>query len=140
MHISDRMNTRISVHDNTILSYEVNVIGRVIRFKTLSITDPTERTDVVFEGVECYRFEFDWNGQSIIHSFQRVPALEIFDSLESELPRTLPYAWPGLWAKSRENAQAYFESENISGWYLTPCLGLTGWVLAQSMEFVAVEQ
>lgn len=134
------MESPTSVHDNEILSYEVDRVERTIRFRTLFNTpEKKERTDVVFSGVECYRFEHDSTLQSIIHHFEPASPMEIFDGLEPELARTVPYGWPGLWASSRESAQRFFGANQLSAWYLVECVGMTGWVIAKQIEIVSVE-
>lgn len=135
------MKPPISVHDNEILSYEVDRVARTIRIRTLFESDEvSERTDIVFSGVECYRFEHDSTLQSIIWNVEPASPIEIFDELEPELARTVPYGWPGVWAKSRESAQAHFDAHQLSAWYLEASVGMTGWIIAQHMEFVRIEE
>jgi hypothetical protein len=68
-----------SLHDNLLVSYEVQCEARRITLRTERrlASKPTEFTNVIFEGVQGYRFENDAFG-NIIFDLERVPVEHMF--------------------------------------------------------------
>jgi hypothetical protein len=131
-------NTR-SVHDNVINSYEVFCNRREVIFKTEYPHEPRELTNVVFTGVVAYDFKHDTDFGSIIFGFEPASPMAIYDENKQLMEAGAPYCWPGPWAHDRSQAEMYFTEHGTKGWYLCATLGLCGWILANSMEVVAVE-
>jgi hypothetical protein len=128
------MNKELSVHDNILLAYTVDLKKREIVFQTEYPHDPPEFTDVIFSGVDCYSFKHDSVLGTIIFDFEDATPLGIYDDFGTELIAGIPWGWPGDWAKTRESAAEFFAEEGIKAWYLASSLGMTGWILARSME------
>lgn len=127
------MNQQISVHDNVLVSYEVNCEQRAIclrtEFRDLGL--PFEQTDVIFTGVVAYEFKFDASTGTIIFDIECVPAIDIYnDNLES-IKAGIRYGWPGAWAADADAALRYFYDKAILGYRVDSACGLCGWILAQ---------
>ena len=127
----------ISVHDNLLISYEVNCERREIRVHT-ELRDkgkPFERTDVIFTGVSAYQFWHDCFG-NIIFDFEEIAPEIIYQDYRAQFEAGWRYGWPGEWGKTEDSARAYFREHNVRGYLLSSSLGMVGWVLSQKMEKV----
>ncbi len=138
MAMSAESPSEISVHDNFIVSYEVDCKRREICIHTVyrDQGEPFEITDILFIGVECYYFGHDLFGRNIILDIdERVPE-SIYADHMNEIQAGLNYGWPGKWAASPETASEYFRQNGIRGYVLLPSYGMWGWVLAREMRLV----
>lgn len=123
----------LSVHDNLLVAYSVDLEKREIQFRTKFPSEPPEFTDVTFTGVDCYSFEHDSTCGTIIFDFVETSPLKVYEDNVAELIAGIPYGWPGDWAKSREAAFQFFMKKEIKAWRLESSLGMTGWILAREM-------
>jgi hypothetical protein len=128
----------ISIHDNFLVSYEVLCKRREIRFHTefRDRRESFERTDVIFTGVACYDFEHDSHIETIIFDIDEVPPIDIYREHAEQFQSGVRYGWPGEWGASAELAAAHFQQHGIRGYELSSSCGMSGWVLAQSMQKV----
>jgi hypothetical protein len=127
-----------SVHDNELISYEVQCEARTIIVRTeFRVKDkPREFTNVIFSGVQGYHFENDAFG-NIIFGFETVPVEQFLTEYASEISESYRMAGaPGPWAANLETASAYLRELGIQGFILSSSCGLDGWVLAQEMSVV----
>ena len=124
----------ISVHDNFLVSYEVLCGQREIRLHTeFRDRQPTERTDVIFRGVEAYHFSQD-NFQTIIFDITEGSAEDILAEDSARFEEGRRYCWPGPWNDSDAALRKHLREREVRGFSLSSSFGMHGWILAQSME------
>jgi hypothetical protein len=131
----------LSVHDNVLVSYEVRCEARVITLRTeyRTANKPTEFTNVIFEGVQGYRFENDAFG-NIIFGLETVPAEHLLAEFAADISEAYRMAGsPGPWAANLGSAAEYLRERDIKGFTLSSSYGLSGWVLAKEMSIVNAE-
>lgn len=125
----------VSIHDNFLLGYEVDATKRQITLKT-EFRERGEFTNVVFSGVEVYRFENDSFGtilSEIVETDPQALLAEQWMSMEAGYRQS---GWPGPWAASRESAKSYLAKTKARAFHVESSVGLSGWVLASSMQLV----
>jgi hypothetical protein len=125
----------ISIHDNFLLGYEVDASKREIVLRTeFRDSGEAENTDVIFSEVAAYHFTNDSFG-TILFGIDVVDSNQIFHDnwtlFEAGWKRS---GWPGEWGTSKEKASAYFAQNAIRGFYIGSSIGMSGWVLAKTME------
>ena len=139
-----------SIHDNLLVSYEVRCQARTItlRIEYRAEGKPTEFTNVIFDGVEGYRFENDAFG-NIIFDVANLPLEQFLTEYGAEMSEL--YRMTGLpkWARGLRgegsgmmdmgSAPAIMREAGVKGFVLSSSLGLSGWVLAKQMSIIRVE-
>jgi hypothetical protein len=127
--------TDIPVHDNAVIGYDVACDKREIVIHT-AFRDPNlrERTDIVFKDVEAYFIAGD-NLNSVLFDVDEEPISKILDDFSTEFDRGVPYAWPGPFNQSLMACEEHFTKGGFKGWRISPSYGMTGFIIAKSMEF-----
>lgn len=124
-----------SVHDNIILSYEVDLENEKIRMRTRSHHPELHGdTDILFSDVLAHSFDTPLQG-SIIFDIDDV-GLDYFISYNRDLlEKGKGQGWPIMYETDEE-----LETKLIEGEYLyfviTSSYGLSGWVLAKKLEMI----
>lgn len=130
----------LSIHDNLLVSYEVQCEKRTISLRTEYRVEnkPTEFTTVVFEGVKGYHFENDAFG-NIIFDVENVSIERFLKEHGAELLESNRMAGtPGRWVKDLDSAPGYLHEQGIRAFELSSSLGLSGWVLAKEISIIPV--
>ena len=130
-----------SIHDNLLISYEVQCEARTItlRTKTPERNQLFELVDVVFKGVQGYRFENDAFG-NIIFGLEKVSAERFLVEYGAEILESRRSAGsPGPWATNLESALIHLQKQGAHGFILSSSYGLSGWVLAQDVCILSAE-
>jgi hypothetical protein len=123
-----------SIHDNRVISYEVDGEARRIVLRTrFEDSVPVEYTDVIFEGVLAYYFEND-NFGSILFSIKEVPVLQLVEDDRSLFEEGVRFGWPGPWNVSPESSIQYIQSEGGKAFEIFSSYGLSGWVIAETFR------
>jgi hypothetical protein len=125
-----------SVHDNLLVSYEVQCEARTIVLRTeyREAGKTTEFTNIVLKGVQAYRFENDAFG-NIILDLETVPTDQLLTEIGSEILESYRLAGsPGPWAANLESAAEHLRHRGVKGFILSSSYGLSGWVLAEEMS------
>jgi hypothetical protein len=131
-----------SLHDNFLVSYEVNCETRQIKLHTKpDPRDPTKREQrprtIVFNGVEGYQFENDAFG-NIIFSLQRIPVEQLIAERGAQIAESYRMTGaPGSWAADLGSAAQALTVMGIQAFDLNSSYGLSGWILAKE---ILVEQ
>jgi hypothetical protein len=131
----------LSVHDNLLVSYEVQCEARTITLRTeyREANRPTDFANVVFEGVQGYHFENDAFG-NIIFGVEAVPVEHVLTEFGADISESYRMAGsPGPWAADLGSAPTYLREHGIKGFTLSSSYGLSGWVLAKEMSIVNPE-
>jgi hypothetical protein len=125
-----------SLHDNFLVSYEVNCEARQIKLHAkVDPGDPAKREQqprtVVFNGVEGYQFENDAFG-NIIFSLEAVSIEQVLADHGSGIAESYRIAGaPGPWAADLASAAQVLAAKGVQGFILSSSYGLSGWVLAK---------
>lgn len=123
------------VHDNLLISYEVQCETRLITLRTefRAENEPTEFTNIVFKGVQGYSFEND-AFDNIIFDVQTIPMELFLREYGAEISESYHMAGsPGPWAENLGTASEYLQKQGIQGFILSSSYGLSGWILAREV-------
>jgi hypothetical protein len=110
----------LSVHNNLLISYEVQCEARLITLRTEFRAEkkPTEFTNIVFKGVQGYSFENDAFG-NIIFDVQSIPIELFLKQYGAEILESYPMAGsPGRWAENIGTASEYLQKQENSRFLL----------------------
>jgi hypothetical protein len=126
-----------SLHDNYLVSYEVNCEAHQIKLHTQRpkwADDNNVKRTIVFDGVEGYHLENDAFG-NIILSLDVITVEELFSKYGSSIVESYRVAGaPGPWAADLAAASRTFADKGIRGFILTSTYGLSGWLLAKDVS------
>lgn len=131
-----------SIHDNTLLGYEVDHRARIIRLRTVfgESTAP-DFTDALFLGVVAYEFVHDsLETGTILFSIDEEDAAAIVKENAAKFESGRKYGWPGDWNSSLDAATQYLMASKVKGFGIYSSLGLSGWVLAESLVYESGRQ
>jgi hypothetical protein len=131
----------LSIHDNLLISYEVQCEARTIVLRTeyRASDRRTEFTNVVFTGVQGYRFENDAFG-NIIFDLETVPMERILTEYGAEISESYRMSGsPGPWAADLDSAGAYLREQGAQGFILSSSFGMSGWILAKEIAVLAAQ-
>jgi hypothetical protein len=131
---------KLSLHDNTLLSYTVDCRERRIVLRTAYLNgSAAEHTEVVFEGVLAYLFENDTFG-TILFDIEEVPVGDLFREHQDQFTRLQNYGWPAV---NRAGGESVLEAAlrlGAKGFEITSSCGLFGWVWAREMQVRSAAQ
>ena len=131
--------TTLSIHDNLLVSYEVQCEARkiVLRTEHRRKNEDPEAVSVVFEGVQGYRFENDAFG-NIMFGLEKETLEEFLAEFGGEIEDSYKTAGsPGPWAADLQTALEYLKKRGIQAFLLSSSYGLSGWILAHSTAILA---
>jgi hypothetical protein len=121
-----------SIHDNRVISYEVDGERRRIVLRTrFEDREPVEHTDLIFEGVLAYHFEND-NFGNILFGVEEVSVPQLVEGNRRLFDEGSKYAWPGPWNQSTQAAVQHLEAAGARAFEISSSYGLAGWVVAES--------
>jgi hypothetical protein len=128
----------ISVHDNLLVSYEVQCESRTITLHTEYRVDgkPTEFTNVVFEGLQAYHFENDAFG-NIIFDVNEIPSEQFLSEHGAEISELYRYNGRPDWAADPASAPEHLRNQGIKAYILSSSYGMSGWVLAKELSIAS---
>jgi hypothetical protein len=132
------MKMALSIHDNVLVSYEVQCDARTILLRTEHRVknEPTKFVNVLFMGVQGYRFENDAFG-NIIFDVETVAIDRFLTEHGAEISESYGMAGsPGPWAVNLETASGHLRKQAIQGFILSASYGLSGWVLAREVSIL----
>jgi hypothetical protein len=130
-----------SVHDNLLVSYEVQCEARTITLRTECrlLGKPTEFTNVIFDGVQGYSFQHDAFG-NVIFGLETAPVEYLLTEFGAEIAESYRIGGsPGSWAANLDSAPKYLNERGIKGFILSSSCGLSGWILAREISVVGAE-
>jgi hypothetical protein len=131
-----------SIHDNLLVSYEVQCEARMITLRTeFRVPDePSEFTSVTFEGVQGYSFRND-AFRNIIFDVESVSVEALLTQFGAEIAESYRVGGsPAPWAANLASAPEYLRDRGIKGFILSSSYGLSGWILAREMSVLNAEQ
>jgi hypothetical protein len=121
-----------SIHDNRVVSYEVDGERRRIVLHTRSGGElpPFEFTDLIFEGVFAYHLEHD-NFGNILFGVEELPVAQLVSQEQRLFEAGSKWGWPGPWNVSPEASIDYLVSKRARAFEISSSYGLAGWVIAE---------
>jgi hypothetical protein len=127
------------VHDNEILSYQVDFEHEQLLLKTRYFFGDhlTENTDIIFDGYLTHIFNHECKG-SILFDIEECP-LSIFIEREHEMiAENRNYAWPINYQTDDTRAEltAFMQENGYKVFEVSSSYGLYGWVLAKQMASI----
>ncbi|PZD93125.1 hypothetical protein DNH61_24650 [Paenibacillus sambharensis] len=117
------------VHDNEILSYQIELSNQVITFKT-KYND--EIIEIIFTGVMAHMFVNELPG-SIILDIGEYPVSLFIEENQILLDERKDYCWPRYY-DNVENLYALLINEGYVYYIISSSYGLNGWILAKKVE------
>jgi len=132
----------LSIHDNRLISYEVQCEARTILLRTeyRVKSKPTEFTNVTFKDVQGYHFEHDAFG-NIIFGLETMPMEQFLAEYGTEISEYYRMAGsPGPWAENLGTALGYLQEQGVQAFILSSSYGLSGWVLAREISIFPAQQ
>jgi hypothetical protein len=131
------VNVLPSLHDDFLVSYEVNCETRQIKIRAKrdpripAVSEERTSRTIVFNGVEGYQFEND-NFGNIIFSLEAVSIEQILAGYGSQIAESYRMAGaPNSWAADLSSAPQVLAAKGVQGFVLSSSYGLSGWVLAK---------
>ncbi|CAM5218806.1 putative protein OS=Ureibacillus acetophenoni OX=614649 GN=SAMN05877842_12015 PE=4 SV=1 [Ureibacillus acetophenoni] len=121
-----------SVHDNEIISYEVNLKNEEIIIQTISHWEKVPNVTLIFSGVLAHWFEHQLPG-SIILDLEKRELDEFFEYNKELLEKSRPYSWPTDY-KDLKELEEKLRKENYFYYLISAFYGLNGWVLAKKVD------
>jgi len=115
-----------SIHDNFLVAYEVRCKERTITLRTEYDYEgtPKEFTNIVFTGVQGYRFNDDAFG-NIIYGLDEVPVEQVLEQHRAQIAESYRMAGaPGPWAANLETAAAFLTAQGVKGFILMGPVGV----------------
>jgi hypothetical protein len=131
----------LSIHDNLLISYEVQCESRTILLRTECRTknQTTKFINVVFNGVQGYRFENDAFG-NIVLDLEPVAIDQFVAEYGAGIVASYKMAGsPGPWAKNLDAASLHLHAQKIQAFILSSSFGLSGWILAREMTVFSAD-
>ncbi|WP_340027036.1 hypothetical protein MHB71_17065 [Paenibacillus sp. FSL H7-0940] len=126
-----------SLHDNIILSYEVDLENKKIRMRTRSSHTVPKNMDVLFSGVMAHAFDTPLHGSIILDLDEW--DIEHFIPYNRELLEPgKGYGWPVSY-DSYDELQIRLIEEKYKYMVISSSYGLSGWVLAKNVEITVQE-
>lgn len=126
-----------SVHDNEIVSYEVNLRSeKIIMHTEYQTSSIFKKMDLIFSGVLVHLFEQELPG-SIILNIIRYDIIEFLEDNSELLKKHKPYCWP-FYYKTEEELREKVTTGEYYYYVISSSYGLNGWVVAKDYEAIDV--
>ncbi|MCU6711560.1 hypothetical protein M6D81_22955 [Paenibacillus sp. J5C_2022] len=119
-----------SVHDNVVISYEVNLRDRYIEINTE--TDKDIEVKIKFYDVMAHLFEDHLYG-SILFDIERYEIDSFLKGNKEILEKRKPYCWPTYYESLDELRELLIKDE-YKYYVIGSSYGFNGWVLAKKIE------
>ncbi|MBT2283614.1 hypothetical protein J7E78_08705 [Paenibacillus polymyxa] len=122
----------ISIHDNEIISYEVDFQKSKITLNTLGGSGDSDTTYIEFIDVLAHMFETQLQGSIIldISTFD----IDRFSKHNKELlEKQKNYGWP-MHYETIEDLLEYLQNENYNYYVISASYGFNGWIVAKEYD------
>lgn len=119
----------MKMHDNEVISYEINLKEQTINIKTQT---PNEKEECLcFTDVFAYHFENQLLGSTILDLFEE-PIEKFIGDNENLLIEGRKHAWP-MHYKEISQLDAKLNKDNLKYYIIASSYGFRGWVLAKNL-------
>jgi hypothetical protein len=127
----------LNVHDNLSYAHAVfSDLRRIVIHTEYCEVQPIEYTDVVFSGVVAHHFECSLAG-NILNGIAETELESLVDDYEGLFRRLKNYGWPILTDyETLASLCRQLRAVGVRAYQVDSSLGLTGFVLRSSVEYV----
>jgi len=133
-----KMVHRMFVHDSQVLAYSADSRSGEVLLHLREGNEGSPLFDLRFHGVVAHQFPYPLM-PSWVYDLATVSADELLEREWTAIAEGFRLVgWPGHWADSLASAQAYCRQQGVTGYDLETSYGMTGWVLAKSVERTSV--
>ncbi|MDK8182633.1 hypothetical protein QP775_17445 [Paenibacillus sp. UMB4589-SE434] len=122
----------LSIHDNKIVSYEVDFQKSRITLNTTDGKRDSVITKIEFNDALAHVFETQLRG-SIILDISTLDVSLFFKHNKELLEKEKDYAWPMYYEKI-EDLFEYLQNEKYNYYVISASYGLNGWVIAKEYK------
>lgn len=125
-----------SWHDYHLTAYAVDGVARRVTFDVswpYEAETDVRRARLVFSGVEGYFFEHDL-GENILYSIQEESLEEFLRENAEWFDAEKNWGWPLFWKGGVEGVRRHLSEAHAKLFDISTSYGLSGWILAQSVE------
>ncbi|RYG98364.1 MAG: hypothetical protein EON58_07355 [Alphaproteobacteria bacterium] len=122
------------VHDSLLVAYSVDSSTGMLVLSVEPHHDSAPKSfTVAFSGAVAHCFDTPLL-PAILYGITQVPAADLIRSEWPVIERGFKLGgWPGHWASSLGAALAFLEASDLKGFQIESSIGLSGWVLAESV-------
>ncbi|MDQ0090334.1 hypothetical protein J2T12_003748 [Paenibacillus anaericanus] len=126
------------VHDNEILSYEINLKqNKIVIHTEYQNFNKIENTSIIFYDVLAHLFETQLSG-SIIFEIYNYEIHHFIEENKEILEKQKNYCWP-MYYKTINELEEKLMIEQYKYFVISSSYGLSGWVLAKKYEINLIE-
>ncbi len=119
----------LNIHDNEIVSYEVNFQKSRVIFHTLGGNGDSVTTIIEFIDVLVHSFETQLQG-SIIFDISTLEVSRFLNGNKDLLEKQKNYGWPMHYEKI-EDLLEHLQNEKYKYYIISASYGLNGWIVAK---------
>ena len=126
-----------NVHDNEIISYNVDLYNNKIVFHTKNDnTKITPKVDIVFTSVLAHYFENEIKGSTIL-DIEKYSIDKFIKDNEMLLKQGKDFCWP-IYYDTIEELNEKLLKEQYNYYLISASYGLNGWILAKGYEAIVI--
>jgi hypothetical protein len=124
------------IHDSRVVAYSVDSRSKKLVLAFESGTDPLlHEFTLLFHGVIAHQFIYPEMPSWVLDLVETSASDLLKKEWENITEGYRECGWPGPWASSLEEAIRFCESDSIHGYELEQSYGMSGWILATSVEY-----
>lgn len=122
----------LSIHDNEIVSYEVDFQGSKITLHTIGGNSDPVTTTIEFIDVLTHMFETQLQG-SIIFDISTLEISRFIEDNKELLEKTKNYGWPMHYGTTKDLINHLY-NEKYNYYVILSSYGLNGWIIAKEYK------
>lgn len=122
----------LNIHDNEIVSYEIDLRKSKITFQTLDGKEDSVTTTIEFTDVLAHMFETQLQG-SIIFDISTFEISRFLKNNKELLEKQKDYGWPIYYEKT-EDLLEHLQSKKYNYYVISASYGLNGWIIAKGYK------
>lgn len=128
----------MSIHDSQVLAYSADSRSGEVLLHLREGLEGSPLFDLKFRGVVAHQFPYPLM-PSWVYGLTEISADELLEREWSVIAEGFRLVgWPGHWANSLAEARHYCRHQGVTGYDLETSYGMTGWVLATSVEHLSI--
>lgn len=125
-----------NIHDSKVVAYSVDSRSKELVLAFESETGSLlHEFSLLFRGVTAHQFIYPEMPSWVLDLVETSAPDLLKKEWKNITEGYLECGWPGPWASSLEEAIRFCESNSIHGYELEQSYGMSGWILATSVEY-----